>query len=288
MRLSRRPDLSIVVVAYDMGRELPRTLRSLSRPYQRGVDDLDYEIVVVDNGSTEPVRLPLGTDPVAQLARLDPAPPSPARAANIGVQMARAGIVTLVLDGARMVTPGAVAASYTAALWRQRPAVTTPAWHLGEEHQSISIRHGYGPDAEDALLAGIDWPADGYRLFDIAAIAGSNPAGMLDAPNESCLLTVRRGLWDEIGGMDERFNLPGGGYVNLDLWSRLLDAGADPVVLLGEGSFHQVHGGASTQPAVDAAPWLAQYERLRGRPYVRPEYEPTYVGRIGANARRWL
>ena len=31
---------------------------------------------------------------------------------------------------------------------------------------------------------------------------------------------MRRELWDEIGGMDERFQLPGGGLVNLDLFSR--------------------------------------------------------------------
>jgi len=55
-RLSRRPpELSIVVAAYDMARELPRTVRSLSRPYQRGIEDLAYEIVVVDNGSPSPV-----------------------------------------------------------------------------------------------------------------------------------------------------------------------------------------------------------------------------------------
>ena len=47
--------LSVVVVAYDMARELPRTLRSLSTPYQRDLESADYEVVVVDNGSPEPL-----------------------------------------------------------------------------------------------------------------------------------------------------------------------------------------------------------------------------------------
>ena len=289
--IRRRPELSIVVVAHAMTRELPRTLLSLTRPYQRGVDAVDYEIVVVDNGSPEPVELPAGLDPQPRLIRLDPAPASPVYAARTGVDAARAPVLTLVLDGARMVTPGAVAAALQAV--RQYPgepgaAVTTPAWHLGHEHQSVSIRNGYGPAAEDAMLADIDWIAHGYRLFDVASLAGSNPRGVLDPPNESCFLTLTRELWDRVGGLDERFDLPGGGYANLDMWVRLLEAGAEPVVLLGEGSFHQVHGGVSTRPDCDPAPWLAQYERLRGRPYSRPVYQPTFVGRICDRTRRWL
>ena len=44
-------DLTVVVVVYDMAREAERTLHSLSRTYQRGIDDLDYEVIVVENGS---------------------------------------------------------------------------------------------------------------------------------------------------------------------------------------------------------------------------------------------
>ena len=51
---SRRPSLSVVVVAYDMARELPRTLRSLAPDYQQGIAADDYEVVVVDNGSPTP------------------------------------------------------------------------------------------------------------------------------------------------------------------------------------------------------------------------------------------
>jgi len=48
------PTLSIVVCCYNMARELPRTIRSLSPAMQRGMQASDYEIIVVDNGSTQP------------------------------------------------------------------------------------------------------------------------------------------------------------------------------------------------------------------------------------------
>ena len=50
------PRLSVVVVAFDMARELPRTVRSLLPPYQTGVAPGEVEIIVADNGSTDPVR----------------------------------------------------------------------------------------------------------------------------------------------------------------------------------------------------------------------------------------
>ena len=50
-------DLTVVVVFYNMRREAARTLHSLSRAYQEGIDDLDYEVIVVENGSDADQRL---------------------------------------------------------------------------------------------------------------------------------------------------------------------------------------------------------------------------------------
>src|SRR5262249_23518199 len=70
--------LSVVVVSYEMARELPRTVRSLSPGYQRGIDAADYEVIVVDNGTPAG---PVDLDDAAgglqlRSMRLDPAPPS--------------------------------------------------------------------------------------------------------------------------------------------------------------------------------------------------------------------
>ena len=49
-----KPDVTLVVVCYEMGRELPRTLTSLAPPYQHGYTPDVCEIIVVDNGSRKP------------------------------------------------------------------------------------------------------------------------------------------------------------------------------------------------------------------------------------------
>lgn len=290
-RISTRPDLSVVVVAHDMARELPRTLWSLSRRYQVGAEHLRYEVVVVDNGSAVPVDAEVfaGLAGTFRLHRVPDAPPSPAHAANVGLRLARGRQVALVLDGARMVSPGAVAAAVDAVDARPRAVATPIAFHLGPEHQSISVAKGYGPAQEDADLARIGWPEDGYRLFEISALAGANPQGFYGPVNESCFLVAPRRLWREVGGLDERFDLPGGGLVSLDLFSRMVSL-RDVVVavLVGEGSFHQVHGGVSTTPGAKHELWHRQFADLRGEGYQPPRFETVHRGEARGPAARFV
>ena len=74
----RKPDLSVVVVVYNMAREAPRTLHSLSAVYQRHIDPDDYEVIVVDNGSNPPLdrKVVEGLAGNFRLIRIDPAPGS--------------------------------------------------------------------------------------------------------------------------------------------------------------------------------------------------------------------
>jgi hypothetical protein len=289
--LRRKPELSIVVVCYDMQRELPRTLRSLSSQYQQAMNGIDYEVLVVDNGSPVPVdpRSVAAIDSRFRVHRIDDALPSPAVAANQAVAMTSGRSVGLILDGARMVTPGTLATGLRAMATHPRPSVTPMAWHLGPAHQSVSVPAGYGPAAEDALLDGIDWPRDGYRLFEISVLAGANKQGFFGTINESCCLLLPRELWTESGGLDERFDQPAGGLVSIDLFTRLVAMpGTELIVLLGEGSFHQVHGGASTSPAAPQAAWAEHYKKLRGHVYKRPVVRPTYFGSMPEPARRFI
>src|ERR1700686_2577973 len=110
MWLSRRhrPELSVVVVVHNMAREAPRTLYSLSAAYQRHIAAVDYEIIIVDHGSTSPfdAKVVDGLNGNFRLIRLDPAPASPARAINRGLAEARGRVVGVMIDGARIVTPG--------------------------------------------------------------------------------------------------------------------------------------------------------------------------------------
>ena len=80
--LSSDPEVSVVVVHYDMAREVPRTLASLSPARQRGISATDYEIVLVDNGSNQELPDSVLAEFGGRLIteRIDAAPSSPARA----------------------------------------------------------------------------------------------------------------------------------------------------------------------------------------------------------------
>jgi len=82
---------------------------------------------------------------------------------------------------------------------------------------------------------------------------------------------VRRDAYDRLGGFDERFDFPGGGFVNLDFFRRtVLRKGSELVMLLGEGTFHQLHGGIATNARSEQERqdlqrrWETQYKALRG------------------------
>ena len=83
-----------------------------------------------------------------------------------------------------------------------------------------------------------------------------------------------------------KFDLPGGGFLNLDTYSRCAaQPGAKVFSLLGEGTFHQVHGGTTTnvspaqaQERIDL--YRAQYESIRGFPYRVPEHRLEFFGSL--------
>ena len=277
------PSLSVVVVAYDMARELPRTLQSLSPPYQRGIESDDYELILVDNGTPTPIDPSAFRGIPAELRteRIDPAPSSPARAANRGLELARGDIVGLIIDGARLASPGLLSTARLAGRLASRPVITSPAYHLGAVRHMDAGEAGYDQQAEDELLSNTSWQQDGYELFAISTLAASSSRGWFGPMGESSALFMPRALWRELGGLDERFSLPGGGLVNHDLYRRACGlAGVQLVALLGEGTFHQYHGGAATSRRFTWDEMHAQYTEIRGEQYVPPENEPLYLGTV--------
>ncbi len=154
------------------------------------------------------------------------------------------------------------------------------------------MQSGYNQAREDELLNSIDWPNDGYRLFEIGAMDESSVDGWFQPISESNALFLRRELWELIGGVDERFDAPGGGLINLDIFRRIIEEpDAELVILLGEATFHQLHGGTSTnsrpdQQADNWARWSSQYRIIRGRPYdrPRPKHAPAYLGTLPQSA----
>ena len=289
-------DLSIVVVFYDMCREAERTLRSLSRSYQEGIDDISYEVLVLDNGSSSAQQLTeefvSSFGPEFRLVDVGPEPhPSPVMALNVGIRAGRGDNFALMIDGAHVLTPGVVRFGL-AGLATYAPAiVATQQWYVGPGQQGDAMDDGYDQAYEDQLFESIDWPRAGYRLFEISHFIGDRD--WLDGLWESNCIFVSRRQLEQVGGFDETFAVPGGGYANLELYERL---GSSPEVtvttILGEGSFHQVHGGDTTNqidPAARRAKvygYSQQYATERGRPFRGPGKPIHYVGTITSPAAR--
>jgi len=78
-----------------------------------------------------------------------------------------------MIDGARILSPGIIKYVLSSFKTFQDPVVCTLGWHLGPDIQTRSILNGYNHKVEDQLLESIDWPKDGYRLFEISSLAGS-------------------------------------------------------------------------------------------------------------------
>jgi hypothetical protein len=270
-----------------MDRELPRTLRTLSPDYQRGIDVRDYEVVVVDNGSPRPLDEAMLAAFPGRLRsfRVNPAPVSPARAANLGVDMADGELVGLIVDGARMASPGLLDRALLAMRLSERPIVATPGYHLGLDRHMQAADAGYDQSTEDRLLDRVNWQHDGYRLFEVSTLAASSGRGWFGPMGESSALFMRPETWGELHGLDERFELPGGGLVNHDLYRRAcVLEGGQLILLLGEGTFHQFHGGAATSRRLHWEEMHAEYEAIRGQPYRPPTNQPLYLGGVPTTA----
>ena len=281
------PRLSVVVVTYDMERELPRTLRSLASPYQAGIEPSDYEVIVVDNGSPTPVDPETAAEFPGRLRvlRIDDALPTPARAANLGVGSAQGDLVGLLIDGARIASPGLLSGALLASRLAETPVVAALGWHLGPTRQMSAAETGYDPAAEDQLLADTGWEDDGYRLFSVSTLAASSSRGWFGPMGESNALFMRGSTWDELGGLDPSFALRGGGLSNHDLYRRACELDkAQLIVLLGEGTFHQIHGGAATSGKIGWEEMNDEYERLRGCRYAPPAKKSLYFGTMPESA----
>lgn len=286
--------LSVILIAYDMAREIPRTLQSLSRTYQLGAQDLDYEVLLVDNGSPVPLNEEAWADvnvPV-KLIRVQEASSSPAKAINIALAQSSGEVVCYMCDGAHLLTPGVFRLALSSYKAFENAVVAVRYFYLGIEEQTVSVAKGYNQLAEDKLLERIQWPTDGYRLYEISTPlrSGASRLSWFNRMFEANCLFMKRSLFNELGGADERFDFPGGGFLNLDIFKRAVETpGVTPLQIIGEGSFHQLHGGITTNSSGEVRDtrldkYRKQYEQIRGHNEVMSKVPFIYMGHLPTTA----
>lgn len=216
---------------------------------QHDIQTEEYEIIVVDNGSDKPVERPRCHEIAPNLTFIDSdvRSPSPCNALNAGLAAAKSDLILVMIDGARMTSPGLLKRAIEASQIGSRTIVGTVAFHLGPAIQAKSVQNEYNQSTENKLLASLDWEKDGYRLFGASVLAGSSAKGWHHLPKESNAVCMHRSIWQELDGYDVAFNSPGGGFANHDLWKRACELpDAQVIMLLGEATFHQFHGGVAT------------------------------------------
>jgi hypothetical protein len=289
------PKLSIIVVFFRIPRQADNTLYSLSVAHQRHVSADDYEIIVVENASDAIYgeERALGHGPnVRYFLREEPGV-SPVPAVNFGFGAARAPLIGLVVDGAHMMTPRVVEYALMAARIHDCPVIDVPAHHLGAAYHHLNLTSGHDEATEIRLLDECRWKENGYALFDVACWSEANENGFFCPTMESNCLFCTREAFERIGRADPRFDGAGGGLVNQDVFARLVRVpGSKLVMLAGEGSFHQFHGGVSTsgyegrEEALEAL--RVQNERIRGHRIIGHDREPFVLGTFSPESLRHL
>ncbi|MEM8498526.1 MAG: glycosyltransferase [Pseudomonadota bacterium] len=284
-----RPKLSIVLIVYRMPEQARKTLYSLSMAYQQGVTADEYEVIVVENSSPEI----MGDEYLKELDGnfryfyREETVPTPLPAISYGADLCIGQYISIMIDGARMATPGLIKNIIAATGLCKMPVIAAPGYHLGDQLQQQASEAGYNRVQEQELLDSIAWPNDGYRLFEISCFSGSCRAGFFLPNSESNCLTVSKEVWQTLGGIEQGFTTTGGGLANLDLYKRACELpGATLITLASEGTFHQFHGGATTggkrgkerEDLMQAQ--LDQYISLRGSPFKQPEVNPLLLGQF--------
>lgn len=278
--------LSIVVNFYNNRREAMNTLHSMTRGYQRGAQDIEFEVIAIDHGSS----LPLDEadvhafGPEFRYRYVETKSVSPAAAINAACREARGEHLLVVIDGAHILSPGIYTRASRVFEQFESPFVAGVSFHLGPKQQNESVKEGYNQQVEDRLLTRCGWRENGYRLYTIAGSFADPGMGWFGCAFESGCFAIGKQDYLALGGFDERFVARGGGLVALDFFQRAVSREkGDYVMLLGEGSFHQFHGGVASNATKAAHPWKEfhdEYQRIRGKSFARVPRRPFYFGTL--------
>ena len=169
-----------------------------------------------------------------------------------------------------------------------------PPYQQGVHHDEVEIIVVDNGSAEPVCR---DWfPEEAAIRVErvkggVSALGGSYISGVLKVPSETAFCVMKTALFHEINGYDERFVQLGGGLASFDFFRRALEAAGEGfVMLVGEGTFHQLHYGATTQAggigrrydgeASLGDVYTREYEEIVGRPFAFATQVPLLFGRV--------
>jgi len=275
--------LTIIVIFFNGQREASRTLYSLCSEYQRDVNVKDYNVIVLDSGSTVPLdkKWVESFAPNFQYQFVETLYPSPTEALRVGLQMVNTKYVGVIIDGAHILTPGVLSEFFHIIKLNPDAFVFTTKYHIGDYHQNDSLTLGHNQEKEDQLFERVNWKKNGYLLYHISNFYQS-PFFEFSASSESNCFFVKTKELKATEVYDKDYYSKGGGLINLDTFKHLtLNPKLENFCILGEGSFHQFHGGASTNVERiehPVAEYNMEYYALNNKPYSSPIYTCKFYG----------
>ena len=220
-----------------------------------------FDVLVVDNGTTDPAALDaIGRRP-AKVVPL-PGPFNFSRANNVGVAAAAGELVLLLNNDTEVVDPGLAA----------HPRLARPAagGRRGRAAPHLPRR------ADPACRGGVRLPRHGRPRPARRPARSDGYAGSLACTHEvsavtgACLLTLRRVCTEELGGLNERFATH---YQDVDYCLRLRELGLRVLFTPRTTLIHHESASRGTRyDTLDRALLLDRWQSLieRGDPYYNP------------------
>jgi glycosyltransferase involved in cell wall biosynthesis len=133
--------LSIVVNFFNNRREAMRTLHSLTRAYQRSAGDIPFEVIAIDNGSSQPLTEAevRAFGPEFHHRFVQTKSVSPVAAVNAACRDAQGEELLVIIDGAHILSPGIYRLATAAFRLFPAPFIATVGFHLGPKTQNQSV-----------------------------------------------------------------------------------------------------------------------------------------------------